>query len=443
MNDGVRASLWVLVYLVVALAPLPLGLIQLDGSRGFVINLSVALGFVGLSMLGLQFVLAARIHRVNSPFGVDTVLQFHRQIAYVAVILILLHPALLFALNSNFLSLLNVLQSPVRAKFAVTSVVALLLLVGFSVWRSRLRLSYESWQLLHSLLALIVVVTALLHVLLIGYYVSQPWEKALWIAMSVAFVSLGVWVRLVKPLQRWKRKWRVEDVVPELGNTYTIRLRPVEPTVFGPHGFAFRPGQFAWILTERSSPFALTYHPFSICSSAENTQTVSFTIKADGDFTREIGTLQPGTTVYLDGPWGKFSMDRHQGPGFVFIAAGVGVTPMLSMLRTLVDRADRRPCYVFLGNRDEGTMTCRDEIEQLKGRVDLKVVHVLSHPGPGWTGATGHIDADLLERHLPARRNSLQYFICGPVSMMDATEDALAQLGVPREQVHSERFVMV
>ena len=72
---GIRATLLVLVYLAVAIAPLPLNLIQLDPSRGFVINFSVALGFVGLSVLTLQFVLAARIHTVTAPYGIDRVLQ--------------------------------------------------------------------------------------------------------------------------------------------------------------------------------------------------------------------------------------------------------------------------------------------------------------------------------------------------------------------------------
>ncbi len=443
MKEGVRGTLWILTYLAVALSPLALGLIQLDGSRGFVINFSVALGFVGLSMLGLQFVLAARIHRVNSPFGVNSVLQFHRQIAYIAVVLILLHPILLFVLNSHFLKLLNVFTSPLRAKFAVASVVALLVLVIFSAWRGPLRLSYEAWQFLHSLLAILIVATALLHALLIGYYISQPWEKGLWIAMSACFIGLGVWVRVVKPFQRWKRKWRVEEVVPELGNSYTVRLRPLDPAAFGPNGFAFRPGQFAWIHTHEASPFALTYHPFSISSSAEDKQCVSFTIKAGGDFTKNIGKLEPGSIVYLDGPWGAFSMERHEGPGFVFIAGGVGVTPMLSMLLTLADRGDRRPCYLFVGNQDEQSITCRDQIESLTGKLDLKVIHVLSHAGQGWTGETGRIDAERFDHYLPAGRERLQYFICGPPAMMDAVEDTLAELGIPADQVHSERFVMV
>ncbi|HEY3944143.1 MAG TPA: ferric reductase-like transmembrane domain-containing protein, partial [Solirubrobacteraceae bacterium] len=191
MRYGIRATLLVLVYLAVAIAPLPLNLIQLDPSRGFVINFSVALGFVGLSVLTLQFVLAARIHTVTAPYGIDRVLQFHREITYVAIGLVLLHPILLFVLDSRFVPLLNVLHSPLRAKFAVASIVALLVLFFTSVWRRRFGMSYEAWQLMHSVLAVVVVITGLLHALLVGYYISQPWEKGLWVVMTAGLVWLG------------------------------------------------------------------------------------------------------------------------------------------------------------------------------------------------------------------------------------------------------------
>ncbi len=71
------------------------------------------------------------------------------------------------------------------------------------------------------------------------------------------------------------------------------------------------------------------------------------------------------------------------------------------------------------------------------------MVHVLSHPGEVWRDERGHIDAEILDRHLPPRRERLQYFICGPEPMMDAAESALRKLGVPGERVHSERFGMV
>jgi predicted ferric reductase len=147
-------------------------------------------------------------------------------------------------------------------------------------------------------------------------------------------------------------------------------------------GFRFEPGQFAWI-TVGKSPFAITRHPFSISSSAEKTGRVAMSIKAAGDFTRKIGRLQPGAAAYLDGPYGAFTVDRHNGPGFVFIGAGVGITPLMSMLRTMADRRDPRPCYLFFGNREWEGVAFREEIEELESRLNLEVVHVLSRPPEG------------------------------------------------------------
>src|ERR1700712_4131648 len=193
MRHPVRAAGWLTLYVLLAIAPLPLSLINLDPGRGFWVNLSVALGFVALSLMGLQFVLAARFVRATTTFGIDVVLQVHRQMTALILVCALAHPAVLMIWDTRFLSLLNVWTSPVRAKLAVASVVLLLVLVITSMWRSALHLSYQAWQLLHAVLAVLIVVSALVHVLLIGYYVDQPWERALWIGYSLAFVWIAVW----------------------------------------------------------------------------------------------------------------------------------------------------------------------------------------------------------------------------------------------------------
>jgi predicted ferric reductase len=441
MRLATRAVFWIVVYLAVAVAPLIFALIDLEPGRGIITNFSVALGFVGLSMMGLQFALVARFQRVAAPFGIDVLLQFHRQIAYVGLAFVLAHPLLLFIANTKFLALLNPMTAPLRAHMAVLSIIALLALVALSVWRKRLHISYisyEAWQLTHGVLAVVAVVAALAHILLVDYYADEPWEKALWVLMSAAFVWLLVWVRIIKPLQRYRHSWIVEKVIPERGNTYTMVLEHAD----GFNGFTFEPGQFAWIMVGQS-PFAITQHPFSFSSSAERTDRVELSVKAAGDFTSEINALVPGTTVYLDGPYGAFTVDRHEGPGFVLIGAGVGVTPLMSILRTLADRKDVRPCYLFLNNRDRESIIFREEIDGLRSRLNLTVVHVLSHPDEAWEGERGHLNADLFRRHLPERYHQLQYFVCGPGPMMDATEDALAEIGVPADHVHTERFAMV
>ena len=268
MRLATRAVFWIVVYLAVAVAPLVFALIDLEPGRGIIINFSVALGFVGLSMMGLQFALVARFQRVAAPFGIDVLLQFHRQIAYVGLAFVLAHPLLLFVANPEFLALLNPMTAPLRAHMAVLSVIALLALVALSVWRKRLHISYEAWQLTHGILAVVAVVAALVHILLVDYYVDEPWEKALWVLMSAAFVWLLVWVRVIKPLQRYRHSWVIEKVIPERGNTYTMVLEPSPRRAHGADGFTFEPGQFAWIMVG-PSPFAITQHPFSFSSSAE------------------------------------------------------------------------------------------------------------------------------------------------------------------------------
>jgi NAD(P)H-flavin reductase len=188
--------------------------------------------------------------------------------------------------------------------------------------------------------------------------------------------------------------------------------------------------------------FSLTLHPFSFSSSAERDE-VEIAVKALGDFSSRVHELEPGTTVYVDGPHGVFSMDQDEGPGFGFIAGGVGITGLISMLRTMADRDDLRPAVLVYANRDWEGVAFRDELERLEGRPNISVVHVLEQPPADWTGESGYVSPELLSRHLPRGYRRFQFFICGPEPMMDAAETALVELGVPAERVHTERFDMV
>ncbi|TYB53483.1 hypothetical protein FXF51_49445 [Nonomuraea sp. PA05] len=153
--------------------------------------------------------------------------------------------------------------------------------------------------------------------------------------------------------------------------------------------------------------------------------------------------LRPGTRAYLDGPHGVFTPDRNEGPGFVLIAGGVGIGPLMSMLRTFADRDDRRPCLLIYASRTLDDATFLEEIGQLRGRLDLTTVLVPEVPPEGWTEESGRIDQALIRRHLPPRFERMQYFVCGPPPMLDAVEATLAELGVPAARVHTERFVFV
>jgi predicted ferric reductase len=423
---------------VVTVSPLLVAQLgQVKPGQGLVVDFSVALGFVALAIMVLQFGLVARFSRVSAPFGMDSLIQYHRQIGYVALLFALVHPILLFVDEPSKLALLNLPHAPNRARFASASVLSLLLLIASSVWRKTLKLSYELWQLLHGLLAIAVVGFALAHAAGVGYYSANRWQRALWLLMAAGIVGDMIWVRLLKPLRHLRRPWEVRDVIAERGDACTLVLAPV-----GHPGLRFEPGQFAWLMVEQN-PFSLSQHPFSFSSSAEATPEVAFTIKARGDFTSSMKDVVKGARAYVDGPHGVFSSDQNEGFGFVFIAGGVGITPLMSMLRTMADREDRRPCLLFYGSHDWQSVTFREQLEELGQRLHLTLVHVLESPHDGWEGERGFIDVALLKRHLPKHFARYRYFACGPPAMMDAVEDALPQLGVPDEHIVTERFDMV
>jgi predicted ferric reductase len=259
----------------------------------------------------------------------------------------------------------------------------------------------------------------------------------LWIGLTIFWIGLLLYVRIVKPLFMLRRPYRVTEVRSERGDSSTLVMQPD-----GHPGFRFSPGQFGW-LTLWGSPFQITAHPFSFSSSAAAADgRVEMSIRNLGDFTSGIDKVPVGQRVYLDGPYGAFTIgkpaDMH-----VLIAGGVGVTPMMSMIRTLADRGDQRPVVLLYGSKNWDSITFREELEALKARLKLTIVHVLADPPAGWTGEQGFINAEMFKRHLPPPFADHEYFICGPNVMMDAIEKALGEMNVPMSKYHSERYSFV
>jgi predicted ferric reductase len=433
------AAFWIGLYLSVTLLPLLVLLFYSPPEgRGFWTEFSVALGFIGLAMMALQFALTARINRIEASYGVDIILQFHRYISIVAFSLVLIHPLILFATRPETRQLLNVFEAPWRARYAVASTTALILLVGTSIWRKTLKIPYEPWRILHGTLAVAAIVLGLAHALGVSYYLSFFWKSILWSAIALFALWLPIYVRLIKPWLMIRKPYLVEEVIPQRGNVWTLALRSR-----GHQGMSFQPGQFAWITLD-ISPFRMREHPFSMSSSAENHQRLEFSIKALGDFTHQIKDIKPGTKAYLDGPYGVFTTDRYwNSAGFVLIAGGIGITPMMSMLLTAAERQDDRPFLLIYASKTWSDVTFREELDELKTRLDLTIIYVIKEPTEEWTGETGYVDGQLLEKYIPLHRGSRQYFICAAPVMMDAVEVALHDLEVPITNIHIEHFNLV
>jgi predicted ferric reductase len=428
---------WVLLYIAVVLSPLWVVMRSpVPSGRDFWVELSVALGFVAFMQFGLQFVIVARFRGVTAPYGIDLILQYHRQIAFVAFLLMVVHPAILVVRTPRLVALLNPFGGTPASRWGMVSLLAFVALMLTSLVRRQLRLSYEWWRGLHILFSLLALFAALVHILLVAVYTNSSLKAGFLLLFAVAMTIVLIYLRVGRPMAMLRHPYRVVEVVRERGRSWTVAVEPV-----GHEGLRFAPGEFAW-LTLRT-PFSFDEHPFSFSSSAEAPERLEFGIKELGDFTSRIGELAPGTTVYLEGPHGSFSVDRQPAAGYVLIAGGIGISPMISMIRTLADRGDRRPVMLIYGTRTLENAAYYDQLEELKPRMALEVVHILEEPHAEWSGEKGWITTDVLRRVLPKERITRAIFVCGPGPMMDAVERALLECGVPPRAIHMERFDLV
>lgn len=429
---------WLIVYVTLVAAPMVTVLVgRMPAGVEFWWNLSMALGLAGLSMMGIQFALTARIRQATAPFGADLVYVFHRYLALIGLALVGGHFLILYVGYGQSLGSLDPRVAAWEMTAGRVALVAFGLAVVTTEFRKTLRIPYGPWRYLHVALALIGLFAAIAHVVGTGRLSQTPATLALWAAMTVFWMGLIVWLRVVKPFGLGRYPYKVVSLHEERGGAWTIALEPDDWA-----GIAdFSPGQFAW-LNLSGSPMALEDHPFSISSSPARLPRIEMTIKALGDFTATLPSVPIGRAAWIDGPFGAFTSDRYpEAEGLVFIAGGIGITPVISMLRTLADRKDQRPLWLFYANPDWETVAFREEIDVLATCLALTVVHVVEEPAEGFTGATGRLDETILKAHLPdPKEQAFRYFLCGPVPMTEAAEAALDALGVPASHVRTELF---
>ena len=431
--------LWLGVYLALVLAPLVVLIVApTPPGGGFWWDVAMGMGFAGLVMMGIQFLLTARFRRAAAPFGIDIIYYFHRTLGYAALGVILAHPIILLVVNPALAGYLNPVTAPWEMTAGLASIGILLALIGASVFRKQLGISYEWWRVTHLVAGVAALGLAFAHMAPIAHYTGTPVVRALWVVIGASLAGTVIWVRLIRPWSLLRSPYRVSAVRKDLGDTWVLTMEAE-----GHSGFAFQPGQFAWV-TLRASPFTMQEHPFSFASSPSSDGQVEFAIKELGDFTGTVGKIQPGETAYVDGPYGSFSVDRRpNAPGYVFLAGGIGIAPMVGMLRALAERGDRRPHILFTAHSSWDRIPLRDEVERLEGELQLKIVHVLEDPPEEWGGEEGWITPEILDRHLPVGRAQLEYFICGPTPMLRAMETALGGLGIHATRIHSEIFDLV
>lgn len=233
------------------------------------------------------------------------------------------------------------------------------------------------------------------------------------------------------------RKFRVQELVWETPEIFTLRLAPCE----GESTLSFKAGQWVYLhlLNEDGTSWKAA---FSIATAPSEKGPLELGIKIERDFTKRASQLTLDAVVALQGPFGVFTLPSSSDTPLVFIAGGIGVTPLRSMIRELAHQGSSIPIYLVYSNRYAEESAYLEEFEDLRHTYPaMKLIATLTgeHP-PGWKGHTGRVDATMLAPLLAETAANAHFFLCGPTPFMDTVRGILESAGVDKKRVHQERF---
>jgi ferredoxin-NADP reductase len=149
--------------------------------------------------------------------------------------------------------------------------------------------------------------------------------------------------------------------------------------------------------------------------------------------------------VAVQAPFGRFSYLLHPDErDLVFIAGGIGITPLMSMLRHMRREGSGHDVLLLYGNVGERDIVFREELANIQAGTAprLQVVHVLSRAGAEWQGERGRIDAAMIRKYASGDLAARSFYLCGPPPMMAALIASLSAMGVPPRKIRSERFAL-
>ena len=236
---------------------------------------------------------------------------------------------------------------------------------------------------------------------------------------------------------RWLGRLVLAEKVDVTHNVKTLRFRTADGSDIP---FDYLPGQF---LTLHIAPAGVpTRRAYTIASTPTRRGAIEITVKREkqGLVSRWLhDELTPGDEVTIEAPNGTFHFTGEGADSVLLIGGGVGVTPMMSVVRYLTDSAWPGTIHLILGFRTPADFIFRDELTALSARnPNLRLTVTMSRPDPSWTGPKGRIDAPLIAAAVPVAPQ--RALVCGPPPMMEAVKAALVGLGVAESQIRTEAF---
>lgn len=385
----------------------------------------------------VQLTLMSRARWIEPLFGMDRLARFHRLNGYATFFLLLAHPLLLsvgYTSSSDIISTYFALLALPFVPLALTALIVFCITVGFTIYIVRKHLRFETWYFIHFMNYIAIILLPWHQFNNGGSLQQNDWLRYYWIGIyAVALLNVVIWRFGIPIYKSLKYSFRVDKVVSE-----GPRANSVYITGNNLESYKARGGQFVLVRFFQKGLW-WQEHPFSL-SQLPSKVGIRNTVRELGDFTSAIKDLKPGTRVLVSGPYGAFTLDKARHEKILYIAGGIGITPIRSMIEEAGKNPELRDSILLYANKTSDDIALKSELEQLARSQPLTIHHILSDD----TNATekGFVDTEKIARLVPDV-NERSIFLCGPPPMMRAVISSLQELGVNREDIHYEYFSFI
>lgn len=390
-------------------------------------------GMVGGFLVCVQVLLIARVPWFENAVGLDKLVSWHRSLGASVLFLIVAHVLFLvfggelLDKNPPWTEFVSIFQSYPDMLTALVGTIAFLV-VGLSSARLlRTKLSYEVWYWLH-LTTYVSIFLTFFHQLSGGaHFVSDPWNRVIWIALYLGTAAAVLTWRLILPtMDAWRGRMRVVTVIPEGDSINSVWLTGPRVDQLG-----VKAGNFL-LFRFLSRGHLGTAHPYSV-SAVPADGYLRITVGALGDHSSRLPALRPGSLVFAEGPFGHFTADRASRPRILLVAGGAGIGPIRALAEELVRRG-ARPVVLYRARSAE-RLALLGELQQLPGVTVIPLVGRRSQLG------YDPLDVEPL-RHVIPDLHEWEAFICGPEAMGERVEASLRALRMPKRFIHREELSM-
>lgn len=220
----------------------------------------------------------------------------------------------------------------------------------------------------------------------------------------------------------------------------TVARQTIEYIFEKPSHFLFKPGQYGGFTLVDSDTNTPVTRRFSLLSAPFEPVIRMTTRIQSSPFKKALLALQPGETIKFAGPAGAFVLNDDIETPAVLIAGGIGITPFYSMIQDNQHLNLKRPLVLFYGNNTLEDAAYLDEFTDFaRQNPSFSFIPILQNPPEHWLGEKGIITASLIDNYFDCSQSAI-FYVCGSPRMVQATQQMLAEIGIPPERIIIEDF---